>query len=154
MKPTDATDRAEGDIPSEELGQEIDVGDDQDGRRDRLSEPLTRLQLGGFVPRTQEPIMANARKATRQHMEEKSADKFFDRHRPLLLLIPIPIIAPTKGDLVVFEVKNARIRNRYPMGIASEVGEDSTGIGEGRLAVDHPLLSIERREPRRPMVSG
>ncbi|MCL4352690.1 MAG: hypothetical protein M1318_08625 [Firmicutes bacterium] len=48
MKPNDATDRAEGDIPSEQLGQEIDGRHDQDGRRDRLSEPLTRLQAGSL----------------------------------------------------------------------------------------------------------
>ena len=58
------------------------------------------------------------------------------------------VILPTEGDGLCIRADQACIRDRDPMGVPTEVGQNRFRPSEGRLGVHHPFDLVERGEPR------
>ena len=79
-------------------------------------------------------------------MEEEPADKLLSLEPHGLLAVLVRIISPTEGDLAIPEGEEAVIADSDSVGISAQVLQDPLGAGEGRFAIDYPLLMVERSE--------
>ena len=92
--------------------------------------------------------MADAVKATRQHMQEKAADEFggVERHGLEAVAAIDAIVLPFEGDALLVERNEPGVGYRDAVGVAGEVGEHGLRSGEGSLGVDEPVGAAQRRE--------
>src|SRR3982750_1154199 len=88
--------------------------------------------------------MANPDKTARQHVQQETAHKFQGGECHRFLLVAVSRIAPAKGHLAVFEAQNSPVRNRYSMGIVSQIANHVLWSGEGLLGVNHPRLLFQK----------
>ena len=79
-------------------------------------------------------------------MDKKSAQKLMGGNGDDLLLAAVGIIAPAKGDAIVFEGHETMVGDGDAMGIAGQVVENMFRAAEGWLGVDHPVLLTELPE--------
>ena len=97
---------------------------------------------------SQKGEMADAHEAGGKDVEQEAAQELLDRQGHQTLLIAVRGVSPAEGDLVALEGDQAVIGDRHAVGIAAEITENMFGAPEGRLAVDHPVLTEEGTEER------
>jgi hypothetical protein len=96
----------------------------------------------------QKAKVADAHEARGKHVEQEASQELLDRQGHQALLVAVGGVSPAEGDLVPREGDQAVIGDRHAVGIAAEITENVFGATEGRLAVDHPVLTEERAEER------
>ena len=96
----------------------------------------------------QKAEVADAHEAGGQHVEQEAAQELLDRQGHQALLVAVRGVSPAEGDLVALEGDQAVIGDRHAVGVAAEITENVIGPPEGRLAVDHPVLTEEGTEER------
>ena len=79
-------------------------------------------------------------------MDKKSAQKLMGGNGHDLLLAAVGIIAPAKGDAIVFEGHETMVGDGDAMGIAGQVVENLFSAAEGWLGVYDPVLLVELPE--------
>jgi hypothetical protein len=94
----------------------------------------------------QKAEVADAHEARGKHVEQEAAQELLDRQGHQALLVAVRGVSPAEGNLVPREGDQAVIGDRHAVGITAEVTENMFGTTEGRLAVDHPLVTEERAE--------
>src|ERR1039457_1752396 len=96
----------------------------------------------------QKAEVADAQETGGKHMEQEAAQELLDRQGHQTLLVAVRGVSPAKGDLVALQGDQAVIGDRHAVGVAAEITENVFGATEGRLAVDHPVLTEEGTEER------
>ena len=74
-----------------------------------MGELFTKLELSGFVTIAKQTVMSNFHEATRQDMNEKSANKLFSRKSHHLLFTVVLVVPPFEGNRIFFNVNDAFI---------------------------------------------
>ena len=59
-----------------------------------------------------------------------------------LVLAAVSIISPPERDAIALEGHEAMVGDGDAMGVAGQVVENVFGAAEGRLGVNHPVLSM------------
>ena len=93
----------------------------------------------------QQAEVTNPHKTFGQYVKQEPSDKFICLERHGLLAVIVGIIPPEKRDMAIPVGKDAVVTDGNPVGISAEVLKDTFGAIEGRLAVDHTLLSTTGR---------
>jgi hypothetical protein len=94
----------------------------------------------------QKAEVADTHEAGGKYVEQEAAQELLDRQGHQALLVAVRRVSPAEGNLSALEGDEAVIGDRHAVGIAAEVTENMFGTTEGRLAVDHPVLTEERTE--------
>jgi hypothetical protein len=155
-KATAVADRAAAQVDARELavephvvGQVIDIailgsialGAERPlGARRRLQQLTGGAELGLYVARGEQAVVADADEAFGEHVQEQPAQELDGGQRRVLA------VARAKPDALVIDVQEPRVADGRAMGVAAEVGVDRRGVAEGELAVHDPALAAERIE--------
>ena len=105
-------------------------------------------QVGGATAVGEEPVVADAMEALRQHVHEEAADELVrgERHG----LVPAgsldPVILELEGDALRIGRDQPAVGDRDAVGIAREIGQHRLGSGEGTLGV----VGHQERRPGEP----
>ncbi len=93
--------------------------------------------------------VADADESRRQHVQQESAQEFIDgqSHQPLLIVMSG--IAPAKGDGVVGERDEAMVRDRYTVGVLTEIAKRMLCAAKRTFRVNHPWGAEQWTKPRR-----
>ena len=86
--------------------------------------------------------------AARQDMEQEASDELVGRQRHDLLAIRAvtTVVLVPEGDVALIEGDQPSVRDRDPMRVSRQIGEDRLRPGKWRLGVDYPGLSPNRIE--------
>lgn len=84
--------------------------------------------------------VADADEGGGKRVKQETPNEFFRGQGHGLALVAVATIAKGKGDVAVFDVKNAVVGNGDAVGIAAEVVENFFRPAERRLGVDDPWL--------------
>ncbi len=79
----------------------------------------------------------------RQYMQKESSDELIGLKGHHLLLIVICVITPSERNIAVFGLDDTIVADGDPVGISTEILQNTANAVEGRLAVDNPLLVIK-----------
>ena len=93
--------------------------------------------------------VADADESRRQHVQQESAQEFIDgqSHQPILIVMSG--IAPAKGDGAVGERDEAMVRDRYTVGVLTEIAKRMLSAAKRRFRVNHPWGAEQRTKPSR-----
>ena len=83
--------------------------------------------------------MPNAVKPVRQRVQQEAPDEFAGGQRHHLVLVVVPIIAPTEGDPAAGERDEPTVGDCDAVRVAAEIGQNRSGACEGPLGVNDPL---------------
>jgi hypothetical protein len=101
------------------------------------------LQLFFAIAIAQEAVIANAMESVGENVEQESPNELLGGEGHDLLLMVVAIVPPLELDLPVFDIYDALIGNRDPMGVAADVVHYLLGAGEGCFGVDDPFFVAE-----------
>ena len=73
-------------------------------------------------------------------MQQEAADEFVGGKLHGLAPVSITIVFPPEADLLVFDIKDTIVGDRYPMSVASEVVKHFFRVGKRGLGLDDPFL--------------
>ena len=107
----------------------------------RLMKHFTRRRDMAFaVGVGEQSIVADAMKAGGQHVEQEAAHELVGTqgHRFVARPAMSPVVLPSEGDPALITGDQPAVGDRYPMGIARQIGEHRFGSSERALGVDHP----------------
>jgi hypothetical protein len=76
-------------------------------------------------------------------MEEEPAQKFRSEQCHLPLFASVGIVLPWEGDAFPVKRKESMVRDRYPVGVSTQVTEDLSGPAERRLGIDNPVFPVQ-----------
>ena len=93
----------------------------------------------GAMTIAEKAVMADAMKAVRQGVQQKTPDELVGRQGHHLALVVMPVIAPAEADPIARHVDQPAVRDGDAVRVATEIGQDRRGAGEGALGVDDPL---------------
>ena len=93
--------------------------------------------------------VADADESRRQHVQQESAQEFLDRQRHQTLLIVVSGIAPAKGDGAVGERDEAMVRDRYTVGVLTEIAKRMLCAAKRTFRVNHPWGAEQGTKPGR-----
>ena len=102
--------------------------------------------------------MVDAVEPVGQNMHQEAADELWrcQAHDLLAVTAFDPVVFPAEGHGIGIRTDQTMVRDRDPVGVAAQVGEDCLGPSEGRLGVvsktrlwhdDHPFAFAEWGEP-------
>jgi len=74
-------------------------------------------------------------------MQQETSQELLRRERHLPVFIPVGIVFPAEGDLVVLESHEAVVGDGHPMGVAGEIAQHMMGSAKGWLGIDDPVLT-------------
>lgn len=77
-----------------------------------------------------------------QDVHKKTPYKLLGMQAHFFKAAAVPIITPLKANRIIFNLENTVVGNGYPMGVASEIFNDTCGIFKRRLAIHYPLLLV------------
>ena len=123
----------------------------------RLSKQRTASgELPGSVAIGEQPVMAQAGEASRQHMQEEVANELVDLQPHDLSPVAVGVVTPSEPHVFGVEVDQPMVADGGLVGVAAQVGQDLTRVGERRLAVHHPVLGLQRcpEALERPILVG
>ena len=103
-------------------------------------------KLFAAIAVAEETVVADALKAIRQEMQEKTSNELLGRQRHGLMSIVVPVILPVKTNLIVVDVNQAIVGKGNAMGIAADVVEHLSRPAERRFGVDDPWDFLQRGE--------
>ena len=109
---------------------------------------LGARDIGFAAGAGQHPVVADAMNPLGQNVEQEAPDELVgaERHCAVPRLSIAAVILEPEAHAALVESNEATVRDGDAMGVAGEVGEHCFWPGEGRLGVDKPILSLERRE--------
>ena len=81
-------------------------------------------------------------------MKQEAAQELLHRKSHQTLLVAVRGVSPAEGNLVALQGDQAVIGDRHAVGVAAEITENVFWTPEGRLAVDHPVVTEEGAEER------
>ncbi len=84
--------------------------------------------------------MADAHKATRQHMQQEPAEEFVSCDGHVALFVAVSIVFPSECDLAVNQGDQAVVGNRHAMRVTGQILEYVFWSAEWRLGIDDPIL--------------
>ncbi len=89
----------------------------------------------------EQPVVTDAMKASRQHVDEKAAHELVGgQGHGFITITPFAaIVLPLEGDTVFVAGDEAAVADGDPMGITRQVSEHGFGPGEGLLGIDDPV---------------
>jgi len=73
-------------------------------------------------------------------MEKETSQELLRGERHLPFLIPVRIILPAEGNLVMLEGHKPVVGDDDTMGVAGEIAKHMMGSAEGWLGIDDPVL--------------
>ena len=107
-----------------------------------------QVQRPAAVPVTKKSKVPNLDEAGREYVEQEAADELRGLKSHRAAAVVVPGVAPAKAHLSVLEADEPSVGNGDPMSVAGQVLQNVLGPAEGRLRVDHPLLSLQASEQR------
>jgi len=89
-------------------------------------------------------VVSDAHQSGRQNVEQEAAEKLLhvEGHEPFR--VASCAVVPAKGHAVVVEGEESVVGNGHAVGVAAEIAQHLPGPGEGRFAVDDPVLASGR----------
>ena len=96
----------------------------------------------------QESEGTDADKAAGENMEKKTAQELWRAECHLSVLVPVGIILPAEGNLVMLEGQETVVGDGDAMGVAGEITQHMMGTAEGWLGVDDPVLTEQGAQER------
>jgi hypothetical protein len=96
----------------------------------------------------QKAEVSDANEARGKHVEQEAAQELLHRKSHQTLLVAMRGVSPAEGDLVALQGDQAVIGDGHAVGVAAEITENVFWTPEGRLAVDHPVVTEEGAEER------
>src|SRR5271154_176373 len=114
---------------------------------DRHGEQLARLgDVGGAVAVGEQPVVADAMEALRQHVHQEPADELVRRqlHRFPAARTFDTIVLPAVRHASIISSDEPAIRDGDAMSVAREIAQHLLWPGERLFAVDDPLDSAQR----------
>ena len=96
-----------------------------------------------LAPIGEQPEVANAQEAAREHVQEEAAEEFVDIEGHDLHAIVVGVVSPAKPDDAVLQAEEAVVGEGRAVGVPAEIREYVLGTGEGPLGVDDPLGGAE-----------
>ena len=106
-------------------------------------EPELQLVQQRTVNRTPQSVVADLVEALRQHVLQKSADKFQGRQSHGLPTVMAGVLV-AETDLSILDREQTAIGQCNSMNIPASVAEDLFGPVHGRFTVDHPRCRPDR----------
>jgi hypothetical protein len=100
--------------------------------------PAYREQSGTAAV-SKEPKVPDAHEASRQHVQQKAPQEFFDAQAHAPLLVFVCGIPPAKGDTAVLECNQSVIGNGHPVRVASQISQGMLRTAKGTLGINHPI---------------
>jgi hypothetical protein len=93
--------------------------------------------------------MPDAMKAAREHVKEEPADELVDGqcHRLAAGTAFDPVILPGERSAAVVGADQPAVRNRDPMRVAGQVGQNGLRSGKRPLGIDEPPGLAQRSQP-------
>ena len=116
-------------------------------RRRHREDRSTRREIGGATARGEQPEVADADEAFREHVQQEAPEKIVDVERQRPDLTPVSVVLLPKRDGLVRHGDEPVIRDGDAVGVARQVVQHVGGTAKGRLRVDHPRLAMQRSEP-------
>src|SRR3974390_1133756 len=86
--------------------------------------------------------MADADEAFGEQMQQEAAQELIQRQGHQFLLIVVSRVPPEKGNLAIRKRNESMVGDGDAVGVAAQILEHILGASEGRLAVDHPVVSV------------
>jgi hypothetical protein len=80
-------------------------------------------------------------------VKEKPAEELIDRETHDALAVVVCGIAPPEGDVAMIKSDQSVVGDGDAVSIVSEITQHVFWSTEGRLGIDHPVLSEQRPEP-------
>lgn len=108
-------------------------------------------QAGPLARRREQPVVADALEAGRQHMQQEAADELDARQAQRALPAATCVGTHAEGDLVAVDTDDALVRDRDPMRVASQILKDRFGPAERLFGVDDPVVVVEPWLEARPV---
>jgi hypothetical protein len=100
----------------------------------------SECEQSGSVSTGEIAEVADADKATGQHMLAKAAEELASVESHDALLIAMSIVFPSKTHAVAIEAEQALIADGYAMCIAAKIAQDVSRSAKSGLGIDHPLM--------------
>ena len=102
---------------------------------------LTAWQKSGAAAIGQESEGTDADKAAGENMQQETSQKLFRGQGHLSLLVPVRIILPAEGNLVLFEGHKPVVGDGDAVSVAGEITQHMMRAAERRLGIDDPVLT-------------
>jgi len=80
-------------------------------------------------------------------VKEKPAEELIDRDTHDALAVVVCGIAPPKGNVAMSKSDQSVVGDGDAVSVVSEIAQHVFWSTEGRLGIDHPVLSEQRPEP-------
>ncbi len=92
-------------------------------------------------------VVSDAHQSGRQNVEQEAAERLLhvEGHEPIR--VASCAVVPAKGHAAVIEGDELVVGDGHAVGVAAEVAQHLAGAGEGRLAVDDPILREALQSP-------
>jgi len=118
------------------------------GRRGSVEELARTSDARPSRTAGEQAVMPDAVEATRQDMEQETADELVDRERHDLLPIAAvtAVILVAEGDVRFVERDQATVRDGDPVRVARQIGKHGFRPRKGRLGIDDPALPADWRQ--------
>ncbi len=89
----------------------------------------------------EQPIVSDAMKATRQHVQQEAAHELFGSQSHGLVARPAvsPVVLPAESHAAIITGEEPAVGDGDPVGVTREIGENGLGSCEGSLGIDDPL---------------
>ena len=96
----------------------------------------------------EQPVVADAVEACRQHVDEEAPDELGrgQGHGPVAITPHGAIVFPLEGDATLITGNQTAVGDRHSMGVARQIGEHGFGSGEGAFGIDHPVDVAQWRQ--------
>jgi hypothetical protein len=127
----------------------------QRGRRLARNQLFAQRNQHAATAVRQETEVADADEATRQHMQQKTAQELIDMQSQESLLVLVSGVAPAERNLIILEGDETAVGNRNPMGVGAEIPKHLIGPAERWFAIDNPALGVQLTDqtPEEPGLS-
>lgn len=102
----------------------------------------------------QQAIMPDAMEPIGPNVDQEATDKLRRSQAHDLLAIPAlnSLILPAEGNCIGIRADQTVVRDRDPMCVSAQIGQNRLGPAEWRFGVDHPFGFGERGEPLRKVI--
>jgi len=91
------------------------------------------------VARGEQAEVADAYEASRQNMQQETAEEFVGIESHGASAMPMGVVSPQEADFVIGHRKESRVGDGNAVGIAREVGQDLRRAGKRSLGIDDPV---------------
>ncbi len=141
-----------GEVPAEHTAQEVYRRhfDFLDNRG--MCQAFAQEELFCLIAVTEQAVMPDFHKATRQNMHEEAAYELKSGKSHYFPSVVILVVAPFEGYATILNTEDTVIGDSNAVRVTSEVLDDTGGRFEGRFAVDDPFLLIARVQQVEKMV--